>query len=67
MTKGDLIMQFVSLAADIASDILKELIAGKDIANKRIKDLQSWRQWERKKIAIDFTSLDEEFDKRVSK
>ena len=67
MTKGDVIMQFASLAMDIVSDILKDLIAGKDIANKKIKDLPSWRQWERKKIAIDFTELDKEFDKRVSR
>ena len=65
MTKADLIMQFASLAMDIASDILKDLIAGKDIGNKRIKDFSAWRQWERKKIAIDFTELNKEFDKRV--
>lgn len=68
ITKSEVIMSFLSLAFDVASDILQELMKGGDVGNMKIRDLPSWRAWEKKnKPDLDYFNLDKEFDKRIPK
>lgn len=62
-----LIQSIISLALDIAKDIIIMLMSGQDIGEIKVKELPSWKKWQTIKPRFDFSKFIGELQKRFQK